>query len=65
MLSFQTVVVGRRAPARRKLSLTVGMISMNEEKAVGAVIDDIKRQAPGAEMLLVDSSSDRTLQIAA
>lgn len=64
MLSFQTVVVARKPPARRKLSLTVGMISMNEEGAVGGVIDDIKRHAPGAEILLVDSSKDRTPQIA-
>jgi SAM-dependent methyltransferase len=64
MLSFQTVVVARKAPARRKLSLTVGMISMNEEGAVGGVIDDIKKHAPGAEILLVDSSKDRTPQIA-
>jgi SAM-dependent methyltransferase len=64
MLSFQTVVIARRPPARRKLSLTVGMISMNEEGAVGPVIDDIKKHAPGAEVLLVDSSKDRTPQIA-
>ena len=64
MLSFQTIVVARKTPARRKLSLTVGMISMNEESAVGGVIDDIKKHAPGAEILLVDSSKDRTPQIA-
>jgi SAM-dependent methyltransferase len=63
-LAFQTVIVARRAPARRKLSLTVGMISMNEEDAVGDVIDDIKKHAPEAEILLVDSSKDRTPQIA-
>ncbi len=64
MLSFQTVVVAREPPARRKLSLTVGMISMNEEGAVGGVIDGIKRHASGAEILLVDSSEDRTPHIA-
>jgi SAM-dependent methyltransferase len=64
-LSFQTVVVARKRPARRKQSLTVGMISMNEEGAVGGVIDDIRRQVPDAEILLVDSSKDRTPQIAA
>lgn len=58
------LVVARKPPARRKLSLTVGMISMNEEGAVGGVIDDIKKHAPGAEVLLVDSSKDRTPQIA-
>lgn len=57
-------VVARKPPARRKLSLTVGMISMNEEGAVGGVIDDIRKHAPEAEVLLVDSSEDRTSQIA-
>jgi glycosyltransferase involved in cell wall biosynthesis len=59
-----TIVVGRRPPAKRKLSLTVGMISMNEEKAVGPVIDDIKARAPEAQVLLVDSSKDKTPEIA-
>lgn len=58
------MVVARRAPEKRKLSLTVGMISMNEEGAVGRVIDDIRAHAPGAEVLLVDSSKDRTPEIA-
>ena len=44
--------------------ITVSMISMNEEKAVGQVIEDIRRHAPEAEILLVDSSKDRTPEIA-
>lgn len=44
--------------------ITVSMISMNEEKAVAKVVEDIRRHAPGAEILLVDSSSDRTPEIA-
>jgi hypothetical protein len=56
--------LARRRPERRKLSLTVGMISMNEENAVGGVIDDIKKHAPDAKVLLVDSSKDRTAEIA-
>jgi glycosyltransferase involved in cell wall biosynthesis len=40
------------------------MISMNEEKAVGKVIADIKLHLPQAQVLLVDSSSDRTPEIA-
>jgi hypothetical protein len=60
----RTLVVARKRPLRRKLSLTVGMISMNEEGAVGAVIDDIRKHAPEAEVLLVDSSKDRTPEIA-
>jgi glycosyltransferase involved in cell wall biosynthesis len=56
--------VARRPPEKRKLSLTVGMIAMNEEAAVGAVIDSVKQHAPEAEILLVDSSKDRTPIIA-
>jgi glycosyltransferase involved in cell wall biosynthesis len=40
------------------------MITMNEEGAVGKVIADIRRVVPGAEILLVDSSRDRTAEIA-
>ena len=44
--------------------LTVAMITMNEEKAVAKVIGDIRRAAPEAEILIVDSSKDATPQIA-
>jgi glycosyltransferase involved in cell wall biosynthesis len=40
------------------------MITMNEERAIAKVIADIQRDAPGAEVLVVDSSKDRTPQIA-
>lgn len=40
------------------------MISMNEEKAVGRVIEDIRTHAPDAEIVVVDSSKDRTAEIA-
>ncbi len=40
------------------------MISMNEEGAVGAVLDQIRAAAPEATVLLVDSSRDRTPEIA-
>ena len=46
------------------MKLTVSMITMNEEKAVAKVIHDIRRVAPDAEVLLVDSSKDRTAEIA-
>jgi glycosyltransferase involved in cell wall biosynthesis len=45
-------------------NLTVAMITMNEEKAVGKVIGSIQQIAPGAEVLLVDSSKDSTPEIA-
>jgi glycosyltransferase involved in cell wall biosynthesis len=46
------------------MKLTVSMITMNEEGAVAKVIRDIQRVAPDAEVLLVDSSKDRTAEIA-
>ena len=45
-------------------SLTVAMITRNEEKAIGKVIGDIRRAVPEAEILVVDSSSDRTAEVA-
>src|SRR5687767_9708168 len=46
------------------MKLTVSMITMNEEGAVAKVVADIWRVAPDAEILLVDSSKDRTAEIA-
>ena len=46
------------------MKLTVSMITMNEEGAVAKVIRDIQRVVPDAEILLVDSSKDRTAEIA-
>ena len=47
--------------------ITVAMITLNEENAVGKVIEDIKAVLKGldAEILIVDSSTDRTPEIAA
>jgi len=44
--------------------VSVAMITRNEERAVGKVIGDIRRAAPEAEIVIVDSSSDRTATIA-
>src|ERR1700722_5448274 len=44
--------------------LTIAMITMNEERAVGQVISDIRQVVPDAEILIVDSSRDRTAEIA-
>jgi glycosyltransferase involved in cell wall biosynthesis len=48
-------------------AITVAMITLNEEKAVAKVIDDIQAAIAGsdAEILVVDSSRDRTPEIAA
>ena len=45
-------------------SISVAMISRNEEAAVGRVIADIQGAVPGAEIVLVDSSTDKTAEIA-
>jgi glycosyltransferase involved in cell wall biosynthesis len=42
----------------------VVMISRNEEGAIAKVIDDIQCLVPGAEIIVVDGSSDRTPEIA-
>lgn len=44
--------------------ITVAMITRNEERAVAKVINDVRAAVPGAEILIVDSSSDRTAEIA-
>ncbi len=66
LLAFQNVIVARRPPRPRRLKLTVGMLTMNEEESVAAMIGEIRRFAPDAEILCVDSSTrDRTAEIAA
>jgi len=66
LLAFQHVLVARKRPQRRKLSLTVGMLTMDEEESVARMIAAIREQAPDADILCVDSSTrDRTPQIAA
>lgn len=44
--------------------ISIVMITMNEEKAIKTVVEDIKRNAPDEEILIVDSSKDKTPQIA-
>ncbi len=66
LLAFQNVVVARRPVRPRRLSLTVGMLTMDEEDSVAPMIDAIRGVAPDAEILVVDSSTrDRTPAIAA
>lgn len=44
--------------------VSVIMISRNEEQSVRKVIEGIRQKVPGAEILLVDSSTDHTAEIA-
>ena len=64
LLAFQHVIVARKRPKPGKLLLTVGMLTYNEEESVEKMIDDIRATAPDAQILLVDSSSDRTPMLA-
>ncbi len=65
LLAFQHLIVARKPPARRKLSLTVGMLTMDEEQSAARMIGEIRKVAPDAQILCVDSSTrDRTPQIA-
>lgn len=45
-------------------NVSVVMISLNEEGAIRKVIEDIKSHLPEAEIVVVDSSTDRTPEIA-
>ncbi|MEM1557701.1 MAG: glycosyltransferase family 2 protein [Thermoproteota archaeon] len=38
--------------------------TLNEEKSIGFVIEGIRKNLPGAEIIVVDSGSDRTAEIA-
>lgn len=65
LLAYQNVVVARRPPEPRKLSLTVGMLTMDEEESISRMIDEIRRYAPDAKILVIDSSlKDQTPVIA-
>jgi len=46
------------------VKISVAMITMNEERAVAKVIGDVRRVAPDAEVIVVDSSKDKTAEIA-
>jgi len=50
---------------RQGADISVVMITMNEEAAVAKVIGDIQDALPGAEIVIVDSSHDKTPEIAA
>jgi SAM-dependent methyltransferase len=65
LLAFQHVVVARKPVVPRKLSLTIGMLTMDEEESIRPMIEEIRRVAPDASILCVDSSTkDRTPEIA-
>ena len=57
-------LLARKPPKIGKLSLAVGMLTLNEEESVEKMIDEIRAYAPDATIILVDSSSDRTPDLA-
>ena len=65
LLAYQHVVVARREPAAGPLSLTVGMLTMDEEPSIARMIEEIRGVAPDARIVCVDSSvKDQTPVIA-
>lgn len=64
MLAADYIIVARIKPKPGPLSLTIGMLTLNETESVEKMIDDIKSFAPDAQLLLVDSSSDETPEMA-
>jgi hypothetical protein len=58
------VFVARVPPKKGPLSLTIGMLTLNEKESVERMIGDIRRVVRDAKILLVDSSSDETPTIA-
>ncbi len=65
LLSFQHVLLARKPPRARRLTWTVGMLTMDEEPSIARMIEAVRREAPGAKILCVDSSKDHTPEIAA
>lgn len=63
--AFQHVLACRKPPVPQKLSLTVGMLTMDEEPSIAKMIGEVRKYAPDAKILCVDSSRDRTPEIAA
>lgn len=45
-------------------TVSVVMLTLNEEGAIGKVVADVRRELPEAEIIVVDSSTDRTPDIA-
>ena len=65
LLSYQHVVVARRPVEPGPLSLTVGMLTMDEEASIERMMNEIRAAAPDAKILCVDSSmKDQTPVIA-
>ncbi len=65
LLAYQHVVVARKRPQPGPLSLTVGMLTMDEEPSIARMMGEIRKVAPDAKVLCVDSSvKDRTPEIA-
>ena len=58
------VVVARKRPKPGPLSLTIGMLTLNEETSIERMIDEIRLYAPDAQLVIIDSSNDRTPDLA-
>ena len=56
LLSSENVVVGRVPTKSGRLSVTIGMLTMDEEQSIERMIGEIRAAAPDAKILIVDSS---------
>ncbi len=64
VFASDAVIVARKPPTKGPLTLTIGMLTLNEKESVERMIDDIRAVAPDAKILLIDSSSDETPELA-
>lgn len=65
LLAYQHIVVARTKPVARKLSVTIGMLTMDEEESIERMMNEIRLVAPDAQVLCIDSSMrDQTPVIA-
>jgi SAM-dependent methyltransferase len=56
--------IARRRPLPAPLTLTVGMLTLNEVESIERMINDIRAVVPDAKILVIDSSSDQTPELA-
>jgi glycosyltransferase involved in cell wall biosynthesis len=64
-------VINAFCPVKRKHNrlqdhsdVSIIIPTLNEEKSIGLVIERVRRSLPGAEIIIVDSSDDKTPEIA-
>lgn len=49
---------------QKQSDVSIIIPTLNEEKSIGMVLEGVRRSLPGVEIIVVDSSSDKTAEIA-